>query len=90
MFDVKAVVSDPCQVCRIMVLIVVWASLTQPLGLEDTDFFHLRVQFGAVPPMVDFAIIMMFAGAAWVVCERVIAEKLLGGCGKAGGAQVQA
>lgn len=49
MFDVRGAMSDPCQVCRAIVLVLVVASMAQPLQLEGADFFRLRAQFGGVP-----------------------------------------
>ena len=86
MFDIKAAMSDPCQVCRAIVLVLVVASMAQPLQLEDADIFHLRAQFGSVPPAADIVIMMALALATWVVCERVVVGRLLGGCSGDGGA----
>ena len=78
--------SDPCQVCRVIVPVLVVASMARPLQLEGADFFHLHAQFGSVPPAADIVIIVALALSTWVVCERVVADRLLGGCGGDGGA----
>lgn len=85
MFDNGAVMSDPCQVCRVMVLVLAGASLAQPLHPEAADLFDIRANFGDIPPAVDIAIMIAFALAVWVLCERVVVSRLIGGRGEAGG-----
>lgn len=81
MFEIKALASDPCQICRAMVLILLYISVTQIVqNFESIDFFGLRHQVGQVPLVVDLVGIVGFAFGLWVLCERVVVGKLLGGC----------
>lgn len=84
MFDIKAVLSDPCQTCSVMALILLLVSTTQVLqDFEKIDLFGFRSQFGHVPPVLDLAGAAAFAIGLWVLCERVVVGKLLGGCDRA-------
>lgn len=84
MFEIKAAVSDPCQTCRVIALITLStfsAYIFQ--DAEGADFFSLRLQMEHVPPAVDFVMVVAFTMALWVVCERVVVGRMLGGCGAA-------
>ena len=85
MLEIKAVVSDPCQTCRAMALILLFVAVTQlAQNFEAIDFFGLRHQFGPIPPVVDLASITTFTFVLWILCERVVVGKILRGCDKAG------
>ena len=83
MLEIKAQASYPCQICRVLVLILLYISVTQIVqNFESIDFFGLRHQVGPVPPVVDLVGIVGFVFGLWVLCERVVVGKLLGGCGR--------
>ena len=80
MFDLQAVIGRPCTICRIVTVAVTMSilSIFHDHGVEESDFFGLRHYGGVhVPPAAD--VFMAFAQACtiWIVCERVIVDRLV-------------
>ena len=80
MFDLQAVRGSPCIVCRVVTVSIILSILStfHDHGVEEYDLFGLRHYTGAhIPPAVDIFLAFMLAGGMWILCERVIVDRLI-------------
>ena len=80
MLDLRAVGRSPCTTCRVVVVAIMLAILAifHDHGVEEYDFFGLRHYAGAhIPPAADMFLAFVNAAGVWVLCERVIVDRLI-------------